>query len=98
MQLVHVFAEQRLGLVVLPAHEIDHHAVDLGRSLVGAGHGGVAAQVGVLDLLEGDHAECIAHAKPGDIRTGQAGGLLDVVGCARGDRVQGQLLGDATAG
>ena len=98
MQLVHVFAEQRLGLVVLPAHEIDHHAVDLGRSLVGAGHGSVAAQIGVLDLLKGDHAEILAHAKSGDVGAGQAGGLLDVVGRARGDRVQGQLLGNAAAG
>ena len=98
VELGTVFREDADGLGVLFFHERDDLMVDLRLRFGRAGEGGVAAEVLVRDGLERDHVEIRAHAVARDHRAGELGRLLDVVGSARGDRAEADLLGGAAAG
>ena len=97
VQLAAVFNQHLFGFFMLLLDDFHDLIVHCGGCALTAGQAGIAAQVGVVHSLQRDHVEILAHAVTCDHRAGELGRLLDVVGSARGDRAEADLLGGAAA-
>ena len=93
VQFALVVAQKLVGFAVLGLHDLHDFGIDFGCGLFAAGKACVAAEVGVVHGLQGDHVEVLGHAVAGDEGAGQLGGLLDIIGCTGGDGVENDWEG-----
>ena len=98
MQRIHVFRKDLPRFVLRLLHHCNDLMVDACSGFLRARKRTVPAEVCVLDRLQSDHAETVAHAVPRHHGARKARCLLDVIGSARRRAVENKFLRRAAAG